>query len=175
MTMNELQSEFLKRAVPPAQAAQRKWHVPASVTIAQAILESSNEHGWGQSQLAREANNFFGIKHSHLRLTEHYVEMTTHEYRDGVLKPEMAEFVRYDAIADSFDDHGRLLATAPRYRPAMARTGDPGSFASALQKAGYSTNPHYAKSLLDLIYKFDLMQYDIEPDGPAAAAQEVAA
>ncbi len=56
--MNAQQNAFLKMAVPGAQAAQKKWGVPASVTIAQAILES----GWGASSLAKQANNFFGIK-----------------------------------------------------------------------------------------------------------------
>ena len=173
--MTYQQNAFLKLAVPPAQAAQRKWHVPASVTIAQAMLESSNAHGWGQSQLAREANNFFGIKATHTGDPNSYIELPTHEYVHDALVTVEAAFARYESLEESFEAHARLLATAPRYRAAMARTGDPGSFASALQLAGYSTNPHYAKSLLDLIYRYDLMQYDIEPDGPAAAAQEVAA
>jgi flagellum-specific peptidoglycan hydrolase FlgJ len=157
--MNAQQNTFLRLVVPPAQAAQRKWGVPASVTIAQAILESSNQLGWGQSQLAREANN--------------YIELPTHEYIHGVCELVEADFARYQDAGESFDAHARLLATASRYAPAMAVRSDPASFAGKLQSCGYSTSPTYASMLTKLISIYDLTQYDIQPeDGPA---KEVAA
>lgn len=168
--MNAQQNEFLKMAVPLAQAAQRKYGVPASVTIAQAILESSNDLGWGQSQLAREANNFFGIKAAHLSAPDSYVTFSTHEFVHGSLESVQAEFARYDTPAESFDAHARLLAFAPRYKPAMAKRDDPAAFALALQQCGYSTNPRYASGLLALVRAYDLEQYDVPPEDPAAAA-----
>lgn len=172
--MTEKQNAFLKMAVPAAQAAQRRWGVPASVTIAQAILESSNVLGWGQSELAREANNYFGIKAAHGAAPECYMELPTHEYVNNQLEPIDAQFARYPDIAESFDAHAKLLAVARRYRPAMAVAHDPASFALQLQRCGYSTSPTYAASLTKLMRLYDLEQYDVPPEDPAAA-QEVAA
>lgn len=168
--MNAQQNAFLKSAVPAAQAAALKWSVPASITIAQAILES----GWGTSALARKANNFFGIKAVASASLGAYVEFTTAEFVDGRRVQELAKFARYPSPAASFEAHAVLLATITRYKPAMAVCADPSRFAAELQLCGYSTNPNYATGLRTLINEFDLTQYDIRPDDPAAA-QEVAA
>jgi flagellum-specific peptidoglycan hydrolase FlgJ len=168
--MNGQQNAFLKTVVPAAQAAQKKWGVPASVTIAQAILESSNQLGWGQSQLAREAHNYFGIKAVDLTNPENYIELPTHEFIGGAEELVEAAFARYEEPAESFDAHGRLLATAKRYAPAMAVRNDPIAFAAQLQHGGYSTSPTYASSLWKLIQAYDLTQYDLPPDGGAAQA-----
>lgn len=172
--MNGQQNAFLKLAVPAAQASQRKYGVPASVTIAQAIIESSNELGWGQSQLAREANNFFGIKAAHAAAPDSYIELPTHEYLHSHIELIEDRFVRYHDPAESFDAHARLLAVAKRYEPAMHAANDPELFCIRLQQCGYSTNPSYAVTLQKLIKEYDLSQYDVPPDDPAKA-QEVAA
>jgi flagellum-specific peptidoglycan hydrolase FlgJ len=169
--MNAQQNEFLKVAAPAAQSAQKKWGVPASVTIAQAILES----GWGQSALAKQANNFFGIKAVANANAASYEEFPTTEFVDGRRVSEMAKFARYPTPTDGFTAHGLLLAMVTRYKPAMAVCTDPKAFAAALQSCGYSTNPSYAALLDQLIADYDLTQYDIKPDGPAAAAQQTAA
>lgn len=168
--MNQTQNAFLKTAVPAAQAAQRKWGVPASVTIAQAILES----GWGQSSLARVARNYFGIKAGAHMSTAGYMEFPTTEFVDGRRVKELARFARYASPAESFTAHALLLAMSPRYRPAMEAAADPEVFTTQLQLCGYSTNPCYAQGLNELIREFDLTQYDVPPDSPATAA-EVAA
>lgn len=172
--MNRQQSDFLRMAIPAAQAAQRKYGVPASVTIAQAILESSNALGWGRSQLAVEANNFFGIKATDTKNPEHYIELPTHEYLQNHIELIEAKFARYEDAAESLDAHARLLAVAKRYEPCMYAAKDPELFCMRLQQCGYSTNPGYAVTLQKLIKEFDLAQFDIPPDGPAQAA-EVAA
>jgi flagellum-specific peptidoglycan hydrolase FlgJ len=172
--MNALQNAFLTMAVPAAQAAQRRWSVPASVTIAQAILESSNAAGWGQSELTRTANNLFGVKAHHLTDPSSYVELPTHEVLNNHLDLVEARFERYETPAESFEDHAKLLAMARRYRPAMAVRGDVQSFCEQLERCGYSTNPQYAETLEKLIRIYDLTQYDVPPDDPAKA-QEVAA
>lgn len=165
--MNAQQNEFLKTVVPFAQASQRHWGVPASITIAQAILESSNKLGWGQSQLARECNNFFGIKAAHHADPGTYEAFQTAEYENGKLVMVPADFVHYASIGDSFDAHAKLLATAPRYRPAMAAKADPVKFAEELQACGYSTNPNYARGLMAFLQIYDLEQYDA-PKGATA-------
>ena len=167
--MTENQNAFLKMVVPPAQAAMRKWGVPASVTISQAILESSNKLGWGQSELAREANNYFGIKAVHNASPESYIELPTHEVLHNHIQLIDAEFARYPDLAGSFDAHARLLATAQRYKPAMAATHTAVAFALQLERCGYSTSPTYAASLWQLMRLYDLEQYDAPPQDPAAA------
>lgn len=171
LKVNALQRTFLDTIAPWAQAAQRKWAVPASVTMAQAILESSNEKGWGQSDLARECNNFFGIKAAHSAAPNTYKTFSTHEYVGGELVTVPAEFARYDSPAESFEAHARLLARARRYWPAMRVRTSPEAFAEELQLCGYSTNPNYGRSLATLIRLYDLTKYDVRPDGPAAVQE----
>jgi flagellum-specific peptidoglycan hydrolase FlgJ len=172
--VNAQQYEFLKLVAPAAQQAQRRWDVPASVTIAQAILESSNPAGWGQSQLARGAKNYFGIKATNLKDPETYIELPTHEYLQNHLDLVEAKFERYTSLDDSFDAHARLIANAHRYIPAMAAAKDPELFAMRLQQCGYSTNPSYGVILAKIMHDYDLMQFDVPP-APPANAQEVAA
>lgn len=154
-------------AIPAAQLSAKKWGVPASVTLAQWMPESS----WGQSELAKQANNFFGIKYSHLRGDEAYVEMPTAEYIAGKRVIVEAEFVKYPSIAASFDDHGKLLATAARYKPAMAVAGSPLRFAVQLQACGYSTSQEYSSGLMRFIGAFNLTQYDSAPPATPAALE----
>ena len=173
------QRAFIESIAPAAQAAQRKWNVPASVTIAQAILESA----WGQSALARVAHNFFGIKISP-SWRGPSVDKATGEYLDGPtagITRTRADFRFYESVESSIDDHGQLLGTLPRYRPAMADCDDPAAFAQRLQDCGYSTDPQYARKLVDLITDkdFKLAQYDspspnapaTEENAPSAAAE----
>lgn len=168
--MTAEQSDFLKKAVLAAQYAQRSYGVPASITIAQAILES----GWGKSELASECNNFFGIKASNTLDPETYKEFPTHEYVHGKEVGIIAAFRKYASAELCFGAHARLLACSDRYKPAMAVRGDARAFATQLQLCGYSTNPQYASLLTDLINEFDLTQYDLTPEPPAAAIKEAA-
>jgi len=165
--MYQYQSEFMSMAVPAAIQSQRMTSVLASVTLAQSILES----GWGRSALAMKAKNFFGIKATAHLVPNQYIEMPTHEFVDGRSTPTMAKFARYATPDESFLAHAALIANAPRYAPAMAaiRSGAK-KFAEELQACGYSTNPKYAASLMELVDEFDLTQYDLPPT-PEAPAQ----
>jgi flagellum-specific peptidoglycan hydrolase FlgJ len=165
--MNAQQNEFFQMAVPAALESQRATGVPASITLAQAILES----GWGQTGLAKKAFNFFGIKAAHHAAPDSYVEMPTHEVVNGHSVEEMADFACYASAQDSFKAHALLLAQASRYAPAMAVRTNPAKFAAAIQKCGYSTNPDYAQGLMRLVSEFDLTQYDARPAGPATKEQ----
>jgi flagellum-specific peptidoglycan hydrolase FlgJ len=163
--MNQTESSFLANAVPAALATEKQYDVPASITLAQAILES----GWGQTALAKQANNFFGIKAIHFTDPESYIEFPTKEFVDGRAVTELAKFARYPSPAESFAAHAQLLSLAERYKPAMAVAHDPEAFAMQLQECGYSTNPGYAVALMQLVTEFDLTQYDAQPEPPPAA------
>lgn len=161
---SELQLVWLKCMVVAAQLSQRKYGVPASVTLAQAILES----GWGSSQLARRCNNFFGVK---ALPGQAYEQFTTREVVTGRSVNELARFAKYPSAIESFEAHGRLLAT--QYKGAMKYREEPLMFCVALSQGGYATDPEYAPMLHALINQFDLEQYDMgpEPDGPGSAKE----
>lgn len=161
------QLAWLKTMVAPAQLSQRQYRIPASVTLAQAILESS----WGTSQLARRCNNYFGIK---ALPGQEYGEFPTHEVVQGRTVAEMAAFARYPSAIESFAAHARLLAEDPRYAPAMRHVDDPLAFAVAIRVCGYSTNGTYSLLLSQLIDDYKLEQYDL-PDPPQGAAGMAAA
>ncbi|HWR36006.1 MAG TPA: glucosaminidase domain-containing protein [Clostridia bacterium] len=144
-----------------ARATQKEYGVPASITVAQAILESS----WGQSELAREGNNYFGIK---ARAGEEYCEFDTTEYVAGVAGRERAKFRKFRSMQESFDGHARLLSCADRYQPAMAVKNDPLAFALQLKLCGYATDPKYPQKLTALIHQYNLTSFDAA--GEAATA-----
>jgi len=131
-----------------AIAQMHEHGIPASITLAQAILESAS----GQSELTLKANNHFGIK--------------CHGwdgpgvYHDDDKKGEC--FRKYKYAEDSFDDHSVFLKKA-RYADLFTyRSTDYRSWARGLKKAGYATDPAYAKRLIKIIEDNDLAQYDKE-------------
>ncbi len=140
-------SAFITVAVPAAQESQRATKVPASVTIAQAILES----GWGRSSLTRDDHNYFGMKcfgdPGSLAL--------------GCRDYSGESFRVYHNATDSYVDHGKQLSTLPRYADAMKCTNNPDQFARELQEAGYATSPTYADMLIELMGEYHLYQYDV--------------
>jgi flagellum-specific peptidoglycan hydrolase FlgJ len=154
------QQAFIGEVAPGAIAAQRKYGVPASVTIAQAIDES----GWGQSTLATRDHNLFGIKGTGPAGS---VPLATQEYQNGLLVPSTSSFRVYNNTAESIDDHGKLLATSGYYRASMADRHDPNAFAQALTGI-YATDPSYGTKLIGLMRQYDLYRYDVA--SPAAMA-----
>jgi flagellum-specific peptidoglycan hydrolase FlgJ len=151
------QEAFIGHVAPGAVAAQRKYGVPAAVTIAQAIDES----GWGQSELAIRDHNLFGIKGTGPAGSD---ALPTQEYENGRAVSQTAAFRRYNNVAESIDDHGKLLATSGYYTQAMAERQNPNSFASALTGV-YATDPDYGAKLVGLMRRYDLYRYDLS--GPA--------
>ncbi len=149
----------LKAVVPAAQASYRQWGVPASVTLAQWIFESS----WGTSELATDCLNCFGVKCLGTTNPNLYMEFPTAEYVAGRRTMVKALFAKYPSLEASFAAHASLLANSARYRPAMAVQSKPEAFAVALQRCGYSTNPTYAHDLIEAMHAYNLEQYD-KPD-----------
>lgn len=152
---------FLAAAAGPAQASQREFKVPASVTLAQAILES----GWGKSKLSMNDRNYFGMKcfgnpgtiatscHDYLTQECSAVTMTCWNIVDS--------FRVYNSPTDSFRDHGRQLATLSRYAAAFNYPNNPNQFAAEVHRAGYATDPLYTQKLVDIMTRLNLYQYDL--------------
>lgn len=122
--------------------------VPASITLAQGILESES----GNSDLARIANNHFGIK-----CHKEWSSETFH--KDDDEKNEC--FRKYKTALESFDDHSNFLKTRARYASLFKLDiTDYKGWARGLKKAGYATNPHYAHKLIELIERYNLNELD---------------
>lgn len=124
-----------------------KYHIPASITLAQGLLES----GAGRSKLAKYGNNHFGIK------CHDWTGKTM--YKDDDLNNEC--FRVYDNAYESFEDHSKFLARHKRYASLFSlKTTDYKGWARGLKSAGYATSPVYAQSLINLIETYNLHQYD---------------
>ena len=153
--------QFLAAAVPGAQRGWREYGVPASVTIAQAILES----GWGRSGLSVSDKNYFGIKcqgTSYGKLaTGCHVYKTQECDKAGQCFTTTGSFRIYASMANSFRDHGNFLRVNSRYKPAFAYTKDPNKFIFEVRKAGYATDPNYYTKVTSLMTSYNLYQYDI--------------
>ena len=154
------QQAFISLVAPGAIAAEHRYGISAAVTIAQAIDES----GWGQSELATADHNLFGIKGAGPAGSD---TRPTREYENGAWVTRNAPFRVYHNIAESIDDHGRLLATGPAYQHAMASRHLPDAFATALTGV-YATDPDYGPNLIALMRLYHLYRYDSAT--PAAAA-----
>ena len=160
------QQAFISLVAPGALATQQRYGIPAAVTIAQAIDES----GWGRSVLATADHNLFGIKGAGPAGRD---MLPTREHENGVWVTRTAPFRVYHSVAESIEDHGRLLATDPAYRHAMASRGRPDAFATALTGV-YATDPGYGSSLIALMRLYNLYRYDAATP-PAASPAAVPA
>jgi hypothetical protein len=148
---------FLNSAARAAMSASARTGVPASVTVAQAILESD----WGRSTLAQYAGNYFGIKATGGLGNDGVVWMPTVEYdADGQVYETISAFRAYRTLTDSLIDHDLLLRGASRYAPAMQARHDPRQFAQLLAEAGYATDPEYADKVIALMDRYDLYRLD---------------
>ena len=166
--MASVSQQYVEQYAEYAIEQQRKYGVPASVTLAQGILESAN----GRSQLSRECNNHFGIKagKSWLDAGGQYGL-----YSDD--RPN-EKFCKYSSVGDSYEHHSLILKNNSRYAPCFALAQDDyRGWCNGLQKAGYASSKQYASSLISVIERMDLTKYDrmAMERGPIAAASEVKA
>lgn len=124
-----------------------KYRIPASITLAQGLLES----GAGTSKLSSQGNNHFGIKCHGWKGGTIY---TDDDYRNEC-------FRAYDNAYQSYEDHSKFLANGTRYRSLFKLDiKDYAGWARGLKQAGYATNPKYADRLIDIINVYKLYQYD---------------
>ncbi|QUW04435.1 LysM peptidoglycan-binding domain-containing protein [Chloracidobacterium validum] len=160
---------FIDSIAADAIRSQRATGVPASVTIAQAILES----GWGRSALTRQANNYFGIKGTGPAGS---VTMRTREVLNGREVYVNAQFRKYNSAAESFADHAQFFIRNPRYATAMRHTNDAFRFAAEIHRAGYATDPNYTNLLHRIMREHDLTRFDaIARSGNTVPSQPPAA
>ena len=148
MTAEQRMSMYIESFAPIAIEEMRLYEIPASITLAQGILES----GSGSGTLAIKANNHFGIK-CHTTWTGERV------YHDD---DELGEcFRKYTDVKYSYRDHSLFLTQRSRYADLFKlKISDYQGWARGLKKAGYATDPKYPDKLISLIERFDLWQYD---------------
>lgn len=130
---------FVERLWPEAQSVARQLGVSARAVIAQAALET----GWGRHESA--PNNLFGIKATG---SQPGTEQATTEYVAGVATPTTAKFRRFPSDNAAMASYAALIRTDPRYQAVLGSGDDVRRFASALQQAGYATDPAYAQKLV---------------------------
>lgn len=150
------QERYIGSVARAAVASADDTGVPASVTIAQAILESY----WGSSRLSTEANNYFGIKAQSRPGTAGVVWFDVWEVVGGRSVVQHQPFRAYHTLAESFADHGHFFLENGRYAAALAVRRDARQFARAIASAGYATDPAYASKLIGLMDRYDLYRYD---------------
>lgn len=154
--LNEEQIEFINSIKDEAIKGYNEYNIYASLTIAQAILESS----WGKSKLSKDANNLFGVKAYNDWNGDIYTISTkeySNTYNDYIYID--ANFKYYNSITDSVKDHNELLNTE---RYAKVRSSNNYVEAcNAILECGYATSPSYSKKLIEIIECFNLTQYDV--------------
>jgi len=153
-------AEFLSRVAEPARLGYQKYGVPASVTIAQSILES----GWGRSQLTRRDHSYFGIKcfGNPGTIALGCRSYATTECEGSRCYNTTAQFRAYRNATASFADHGYFLTVHDRYDRAFRYSNNPDQFVREIHKAGYATSPSYASDLIDLMKQYNLYRYDVQ-------------
>ena len=146
--LNQSFIEYIDQYSDLAVEHMKRYKIPASITLAQGILES----GAGKSQFVRDSNNHFGIKcHSDWK-------------GDRIYRPDDGPndcFRKYPDAKESFEDHSRFLAERNRYAVLFTLDiKDYKAWAKGLQSCGYATDKAYANKLIQLIEKYELYKYD---------------
>jgi peptidoglycan hydrolase FlgJ len=143
---SETQDNFISELWPAAQAAGQQLGVDARNLIAQAALETN----WGtrvpRDSRGRSSNNLFGMKATG-QWRGASVSAGTQEYENGTAVSTTGQFRSYDSRQQSFQDYVSLLRGSPRYANALNTGNDVEAFASALQRGGYASDPHYASKI----------------------------
>lgn len=137
--------QFIQQVYPHAKEAATKLNTSADVLVAIAALET----GWGlhtpKANYGKDSFNYFGIKANNWQGPE--VTNVTKEFDGEKMIVIKDNFRAYDTPADSFNDFAEFLQTNPRYESALNNSSDAKSFVAELQKAGYATDPNYAKKI----------------------------
>ena len=146
--LNKYTLQYIKKYAPLAVLEMHKYNIPASVTLAQGILESGN----GRSQLASKSNNHFGIKC-------HTGWKGAKVYHDDDEKGEC--FRKYKFVETSYKDHSEFLSGRRRYANLFKlRKSDYKGWAKGLKKAGYATDKKYPKKIIKIIETYNLYEFD---------------
>ncbi len=142
------EDQYVQKFAAYAVEEMEKYKIPASITLAQGLLET----GGGQSRLAQQGNNHFGIK-----CKDDWTGKTMSHTDDA---PNEC-FRVYDDPKQSYEDHSKFLAFRKYYTKLFELDPkDYKAWAHGLKKAGYATNPRYAYILIDKIEKYKLYEFD---------------
>lgn len=147
-SLNKYTLQYIRKYAPLAVLEMHQYAIPASITLAQGILESGN----GRSGLASKSNNHFGIKcHSGWK--------GARVYHDDDEKGEC--FRKYKFVETSYKDHSEFLSKRRRYASLFKlRKSDYKGWAKGLKKAGYATDKKYPKKLIKIIETYRLYEFD---------------
>lgn len=146
--LNKDYLNYIKKWDKVAVEQMKKHKIPASITLAQGLLES----GAGKSRLARVSNNHFGIKCGS--------SWRGRSVRHDDDAPDEC-FRAYRSAVQSYEDHSKFLTENRRYAPLFRlKLTDYRGWARGLKKAGYATNPSYATLLISIIEDYELYKYD---------------
>jgi LysM repeat protein len=147
ISWNQRYQDYFDQYKDVAVEQMLKYHIPASITLAQGVLES----GAGRSELATRANNHFGIKCNGWTGRK--------SYHDDDERNEC--FRAYDNVYESYQDHSIFLTTSKRYSSRFQlKLTDYKGWAKGLKACGYATSPTYATKLIEIIQLYKLYQYD---------------
>lgn len=156
---------FVEEISPIAQKLQRKYGIFASVSMAQAMLESQ----FGQSGLAADYYNLFGVKTD--SADPNGVDLATAEFVDNEWIEITDRFKVYPDWEASMEAHAQLLVNGTSWDPefyALVKEGStPQEQAEGLQQSGYATDPDYADKLISMMEEWDLYQYNQPSDDPS--------
>ena len=157
--------QFINKYKDIAVREMHRTGIPASVTLAQAIHESS----WGKGTLALNSNNHFGIK-----CKADWAGKTYHKEDDDYVNGKLVKscFRHYPSVDASYTDHSNFLMENVRYAPLFQlNPKDYISWAKGLKSCGYATDPKYATKLIRTIEDYQLYEYDfIEAEEPVLIA-----
>lgn len=165
VTTKELAVAYIRNYSSMAVREMKRSKVPASITLAQGMLESD----YGRSDLAKESLNHFGIKCGK--------DWTGDKiYHDDDAKNDC--FRKYESVEDSYSDHSEFLAGRDRYASLFElATTDYKGWATGLRRAGYATDPNYSNRLIKIIEENNLSHFDSDSEGvvlkPSEKGQKV--
>ncbi len=146
--LNQRTIAYVSKYSAIAMEEMRRHKIPASITLAQGILESGN----GVSQLSLKSNNHFGVK-CHVGWSGDYVRHDDDEKQEC--------FRKYKYVESSYEDHSLFLTSRSRYNFLFnLDIDDYKAWAKGLKKAGYATDPKYPDKLITLIERYNLDNYD---------------
>jgi LysM repeat protein len=155
--------EYIETFSPIAQDEMKAYGIPASITLAQGLLES----GFGRGELTRKTNNHFGIK-CHVGWEGDYARHDDDERGEC--------FRRYNHPRYSYRDHSLFLTTRSRYAELFELAQDDyRGWAKGLKKAGYATDRHYPQKLIQLVERYGLDRYDAEVLGKGYVSRQAIA
>ncbi len=157
---NQVYQAYINQYYKLAIRQQKEHNIPASIVLAQGLLES----GAGISDFARQSNNHFGIK-----CNNDWIGATI--YHDDDKKGEC--FRKYENVLDSYEDHALFLKNRQRYAFLFYLAPyDYEGWAHGLKKAGYATDPTYAFKLISIIEDFNLHRFDVGEFAPVTSIQK---